>query len=171
MSDIFSPVMKASSSRITSSVFQITTRSSKLDTSRASTRGEREDDRQTGDTPQTQRQTPHTENNAHRKRMETKQKQKEWLTAKKKENPHTAHTHGDEACSPCVPLYLPPDKYVTGLFPSEVIIVLQYYFVCIPNNHPELISGKGRRKEHIHTVGLPCDSKYGAGYLNRLTIV
>lgn len=63
MSDIFSPVMKASSSRITSSVFQIITRSSKLDNSRALTRGEREDDRQTGDTPQ--RQTQHK--NAHRK--------------------------------------------------------------------------------------------------------
>lgn len=43
MSDIFSPVMKASSSRTTSSVFQIITRSSKLENSTASThRRERE---------------------------------------------------------------------------------------------------------------------------------
>lgn len=70
---------------------------------------------------------------------------------KKKRKSHTAHTHGTRLRLH-VPLYLPPHKYVTGLFPSEEIIVLQYYFVCIPNNHPELISGKGRRKEHIqHT--------------------
>lgn len=81
--------------------------------------------------------------------METKQK-KVMVNCNKKKNPHTAHTHGTRL-GHRVPLYLPPDKYVTGLFPSEVIIVLQYYFVCIPNNHPELISGKGRRKEHIHT--------------------
>jgi len=58
-----------------------------------------------------------------------------------------------------VPLYLPPDKYVTGLFPSEVIIVLQYYFVSIPNNHPELISGKGGggRNTYIHMVALIFD--------------
>lgn len=69
---------------------------------------------------------------------------------KKKKQSH--NTHGLRL-GRRVPLYLPPDKYVTGLFPSEVIIVLQYYFVCIPNNHPELISGEGRRKEDIrHTL-------------------
>lgn len=150
MSDIFSPVMKASSSRITSSVFQITTRSSKLDSSRALTGGEREDDRQ---------ETHHKHKrhkNAHRKKNGNKTK---IMVNCKKKNPHTAHTHGTRlGCR--VPLYLPPDKYVTGLFPSEVIIVLQYYFVCIPNNHPELISGKGGRKEH--TVGLIFDSKWRA---------
>lgn len=68
-----------------------------------------------------------------------------------KTKPHTAHTHGTRL-GHRIPLYLPPDKYVTGLFPSEVIIVLQYYFVCIPNNHPELISGKGGEEgTHTHT--------------------
>ena len=76
-----------------------------------------------------------------------------------KKNPHTAHTHGTRLGGR-IPPYLPPDKYVTGLFPSEVIIVLQYYFVCVPNNHPELISGKGGRKEH--TVGLISDIKWRA---------
>lgn len=75
MSDIFSPVMKASSSRITSSVFQIITRSSKLDNSRALTRGERDDDRQTD-----RRNTTHTRRrtrNAHRKEWkQNKTKQK-----------------------------------------------------------------------------------------------
>lgn len=148
MSDIFSPVMKASSSRITSSVFQITTRSSKLDISRALTREEREDDRQTGDTPQTQRQTHNKWHNKHAQGKNGNKTKKIMVNCKTK--PHTAHTHGTRLVHR-IPLYLPPDKYVTGLFPSEVIIVLQYYFVCIPNNHPELISGKGGRKEHIHT--------------------
>lgn len=135
--------MKASSSRITSSVFQITTRSSKLDTSRALTRGERDRRHTTNTKTDTTNDTnTHTEKNGN--------KTKKIMVNCKKKNPHTAHTHGTRL-GRRVPLYLPPDKYVTGLFPSEVIIVLQYYFVCIPNNHPELISGKGRRKEHIHT--------------------
>lgn len=66
------------------------------------------------------------------------------VNCKKKKN--SRNTHGMRL-GRRVPLYLPPDKYVTGLFPSEVIIVLQYYFVCIPNNHPELISGEGRRRK------------------------
>lgn len=73
------------------------------------------------------------------------------VNRKKKKISRTAHTHGTRLGGR-VPLYLPPHKYVTGLFPSEVIIVLQYNFVCIPNNHPELISGRGGRKEHdTHT--------------------
>lgn len=149
MSDIFSPVMKASSSRITSSVFQIITRSSKLDHSRALTRGEREDDRQI-DRQETHHK--HTDTKTHtEKKNGNKTKQNKIMVNRKKKNSHTAHTHGTRF-GHRVPLYLPPDKYVTGLFPSEVIIVLQYYFVCIPNNHPELISGKGRRKEqHTHS--------------------
>ena len=79
----------------------------------------------------------------------TKQQQIKRLTA----NNHTRHGPAraqDPAAGPWP--YLPPDKYVTGLFPSEVIIVLQYYFVCIPNNHPEIISGEeGEEGTHVHT--------------------
>lgn len=72
MSDIFSPVKKASSSRITSSVFQIITRSSKLDTSRVLTGEEREDNRQETHHKQQRRDTiTHTE----KEKMETKQKE------------------------------------------------------------------------------------------------
>lgn len=136
--------MKASSSRITSSVFQITTRSSKLDTSRALTREEREDDRQ-------ETHHKHKDTNTHTEKWKQNKTKKIMVNCKKKKSPHTAHTHGTRL-GRRVPLYLPPDKYVTGLFPSEVIIVLQYNFVCIPNNHPELISGKGWEEgTHTHT--------------------
>lgn len=91
--------MKASSSRITSSVFQIITRSSKLDNSRALTRGERDDDRQTDG--RTERRNTHTHRqtrNAHRKKKWKQNKTKKRLTAKKKLN-FTRHPR-DEARSP-----------------------------------------------------------------------
>lgn len=118
---------------------------------------EREDDRQTDRRHATDTKTDvtqiktRTQKKKKWKQKKTKQNKKEWLTAKKKKISRTAHTHGTRLGGR-VPLYLPPHKYVTGLFPSEVIIVLQYNFVCIPNNHPELISGRGGRKEHdTHT--------------------
>lgn len=84
--------MKASSSRITSSVFQITTRSSKLDSVRASTRGEREREREDD------RQETHHKHKQHKKRTHKKWKQNKRIMVnckkKRKENPHTAHTHG-----------------------------------------------------------------------------
>lgn len=116
MSDIFSPVMKASSSRTTSSVFQIITRSSKLDNSTAMTWGAgRGIDKITSNAT---RQT-----NNKRKQKQTKS--------------YRLTTHSSHTCP-----YLPPHKYVTGLFPCEVIIIFQNYFVSIPYYHPELISGR-----------------------------
>lgn len=88
----------------------------------------------------------HTTNgtNTHIHRKKWKQNNKV-VNGKKPHNTQLTG-HGVVAAS----RYVPPHKYVTGLFPSEVIIVLQYYFVCIPNNHPELISGEGE-EGHIHT--------------------
>lgn len=149
MSDIFSPVMKASSSRITSSVFQIITRSSKLDNSTALTRGEREDDRQTGDTPQ--RQTRHK--NAQRKKWKQTNKQKKWLTAKKKKKIHTQLTptgQGFASVSRCTyPLtnmsldFSPVKKSSSSSITSSVfqIITLSSY----------LVKGGGRNTYNIHS--------------------
>lgn len=39
-------------------------------------------------------------------------------------------------------LYLPPDKNVTGFLASEVVIVFQDDFVCVPHYHPKLVSGR-----------------------------
>lgn len=91
--------MKASSSRITSSVFQIITRSSKLDNSRALTRGERDDDRQTDRRNTTDTQT-HTEK---KKKWKQKTKQnKKKVNCKKKKKIHATPTgRGSVAASRC----------------------------------------------------------------------
>lgn len=96
--------MKASSSRITSSVFQIITRSSKLDNSRALTRGERDDDRQTDRRTDGEEKHAHTQTDEKRtqeKKMETKQNKKK-VNCKKKIKFHATPTgRGSVAASRC----------------------------------------------------------------------
>lgn len=93
--------MKASSSRITSSVFQIITRSSKLDNSRALTRGERGDDRQTDGQEKHARTHTQTDEKRTQEKMETKQNKKK-VNCKKKIKFHATPTgRGSVAASRC----------------------------------------------------------------------
>lgn len=155
MSDIFSPARKASSSKTTSSVFQIITRSSKLGGQARHTQRVVQPRQRDGEARNTAQKTtaalalsdpapqsmpyprpcskttPGTPASA--STPSPRKKQRRW------------HWHAT--------LYLPPDKNVTGFLASEVVIVLQDDLVCVPHYHSKLISGRRKGDKEVRHGG------------------
>lgn len=53
-----------------------------------------------------------------------------------------------------VMLHLPPDKNVTGFLAGEVVIVLQDDLVCVPHDHPQLVSGGRKGEKAVRQEGM-----------------